>query len=368
MNILITTFFRAHNYGAMLQAYALQKILKERNYNVEFLNYHDKDIDKHYKIIYTQGENIIMKFKAIIASFYYLPINIKRYQVFKKFQNQYLITTKQVYKNEYEVKQNPPCSDIYITGSDQVWSSNSDRNLSDIYTLNFGDDKTKRISYAASIGLDKLSDKQKEIYKVKLKKIDYMSVREITAKRILSDIYKEDINVVLDPTLLLSKDEWDFFCDDIQPVPEKYILVYIVNKNDQCTRIVNELSSITGLKVIHFGRGKKYENILKSSYSEGPKEFVKLIQNAEYIVTTSFHATVFSIIFNKKFWVVPHQVTGSRVIDLLNELDLSERMVFTYNDFLTKNYDSKIDFENAIKVIEKQKSASIKWLFDVIDS
>ena len=129
-------------------------------------------------------------------------------------------------------------------------------------------------------------------------------------------------------------------------------------------KIINDLSKKTGLKVITFEKRKKnnYNNILRCAYTDGPEEFVRLIKNAQYVVTTSFHATVFSIIFHKKLFVVPHNTTGSRMLDLLNKLGLKDRAFYTLEEFQKSNYDTEIDYKKVEEILELERNKSLDFL------
>lgn len=367
-SIIVTTFNKAHNYGAMLQEYALLNLLKSKNYNVNVLNYNDKEIAKCYKYYGFGSGTLKQRIKTIVKYILFFDKNKKRYYHFEKFENKYISLT-QKYDNVSELQDIN--IDIMITGSDQVWNYQITNGLSDVYTLNFGNNNIKRISYAASIGVKEIPENLKESYKSKISKIDKISVREESAKKTLSSLLEnKDINVVLDPTLLLRKEAWnDLIANNHKTMPkEKYIFAYVVEKNNEYYNIVNYLSKLTGLKVIHFEqRNNKYSNVLESKYSSGPDEFVALVRNSEYVIATSFHATVFSIIFNKKFWVVPHKTTGSRVTDLLKKLDISNRAVNSLEEFEKLNFDEDIDYENVNKILEKEREKSINWLIDAIE-
>ena len=365
--ILITTFNKAYNYGAQLQEYALQKTINNSNVNCEVLNYSDPEINKHYTLFGIGTGNIKTKIIRIIKNFVFLNKNIKRKKNFQCFEKKYIKYTYKKY-TEKTIKKEKIQKDIYITGSDQVWNPEITGGLSDVYTLNFGNDNIKRISYAASIGNEKNVQKYKKEYQKKLSGLDKISVREESAKKELEKIFPEkNIEVVLDPTLLLNKEEWEVEINNIKPEKEKYILAYIVEENEEHTKIVNELSQKTNIKIISFERKKRYNQILRSAYTDGPLEFIKLIKNAEYIVATSFHATVFSIIFNKKFWIVPHKTTGSRVTDLLKKLGISNRAVNTIDEFKERDYNEEIDYERVNKKLEEERKKSIKWLMDAIE-
>ncbi len=350
----ILTFHRAHNYGAVLQSYALQ--LKTKSF---IIDYYSPYIYDQYKLFKPLRKNVIKFIISLVRDFRNYKVNKKRYINFEKvISNLPLISLEETNNMS-----------ILITGSDQVWNPEITNGLSDIYTLNFGNDNIKRISYAASVGNINNIEKYKNEYKDKISKLDRISVREESAKLELEKIlpYKK-IEVVLDPTLLLTEKEWNNEIKSIKSENKKYILAYVVEENDNYLKIVNKLSKETGLGIIHFGRKNPgYNNEIKTCYTSGPLEFVNLIKNADYIVTTSFHATVFSIIFNKKFWVVPHRTTGSRVTDLLNKLGISHRIVNTLEEFEKRNYDENIDYNKVNKILEKEREKSINWLADAIE-
>lgn len=365
-NIGIITFHCAHNYGALLQVYALQEKTRMLGYKVEIINYRNKNILNTYKLI-KLSKNPINCIKLLYNSFKYYKYNKKRYDNFENFINKNLKLTKE-YKSLNELKNDSPKFDCYITGSDQVWNTDITKGLSDAYTLNFGDDGVNRISYAASIGKSSLGQ---EDYKTRLSKINYISVREKTAKDLLEPVLNRKIEVVLDPTLLISGKEWEEYFDFRNDVNEKYILTYYVEENDEYVKIVNELSKKTNLKVINFEKINKhnYSNFMKSAYTEGPEEFVRLIKNAEYVVTTSFHATVFSILFHKKFFVIPHKTTGSRVTDLIDKLQIKNRIYYTVDEFKSnENYNEDVDYSMADKILLEEREKSVKFLKEAIEN
>lgn len=361
----IITFHRAHNYGAVLQAFALKKKIENDERMVQVIDYNDKFVYKQYKIVNIDFSNLKAMIQSILSNFYIVK-KILRYNEFMKFIRNKLSLSKRYTKKDLLC--NYPKYDIYVAGSDQIWNSDITGEISDIYTLNFGDKGIKRISYAASVGREKLTETEKQQYKEKIKVLDYISVREESAKYSLINLTDKKIEVVLDPTLLLTADEWNQELYGIKNEKEKYILAYVVEPDEEFVKITNEISLKTGLKVIHFDKRKRGLNrILKNAYTKGPLEFVNLIKNAEYIICTSFHATVFSIIFHKKFFVIPHRKTGSRVADLLKKLDLSNRMVYNLEEFRNIDYKMETDYSKIDIILEKERRKSIKFLFESIE-
>ena len=261
----ILTFHRAENYGAVLQAYALQEKLSKDAMPAEFIDYRNENIEAPYKFFYIKGKSIKGKIKTIISDFMFLTRNLKRKKAFTEFYNKNIKMSESFSKVE-EFKDN---YDLYITGSDQVWNSSIVGELSDVYTLNFKTEKdSKKISYAASIGNSFIEENQKEIYKKKISKIDAISVREEEAKKALNSIIDNKIEVVLDPTLLLTKEDWIKEVKNCININEKYILAYVITPDEEYLKIVNLLSEKTGLKVVHFGkRNPGYKNVLKTMYT-----------------------------------------------------------------------------------------------------
>lgn len=253
--------------------------------------------------------------------------------------------------------------EVVFTGSDQVWNPEIVGNLSDAYTLNFGLSDLKRISYAASIGDISFVKRYENQFKDKLSKLDVISVREKDAQEVLSTLLNREIKQVLDPTLLLTAEEWNYKIDHKSSIKEKYILAYVVKADEEYLKIVNELSKKTGLKVIYFeNENRGYDNPLESKYTEGPFEFVNLIKNAEYVVATSFHAMAFSIIYNKKFFIIPHRKTSSRVTSLLECLGIENRTYYTCEEFKDIDFDLETDWKVVNEKIEKQRVSSIDFI------
>ena len=226
----------------------------------------------------------------------------------------------------------------------------------------------KKISYAASIGQTSLISEYESEYKKKISQIDYISVREQDAKNELEKIIDNEIKEVLDPTLLLTKDDWNEEISSIKVDDKNYIFAYVVEPDNEYIKIVNDLSEKTGLAVIHCGvRNPGYINVIKSIYTKGPLEFISYIKNANYVVATSFHATVFSIIFNKKFFVIPHRKTGERVTNLLDKFQIKGRTFYSYDEFKNIDYNFETDWENVNKLVEKERIESYRWLENAIE-
>lgn len=356
-NIKMITFHNAENYGATLQAYALKQTLKKINNKVSFVNYINKDVLKDYLLIRTNS------FKSFISSIWYLPRNLKRKKSFRAFINKYLDGASKSYYNKKDIEQDINNEDIFVAGSDQIFNPILTNGLSDVYTLNFGKDN-KKIIYGASVGNEEALEKYSEDFHNKLQSVDRLSVREEAVIAPLEKITNKKVEKVIDPTLLLEKEEWDSLVNEnnVTKIKGKYILVYTLFETPEITKIANYISEKTGLKVVHFRKYNAYKKELLSLYKKGPADFVNAFKNAEYVITNSFHGLVFSIIFNRKFYAVMPNERAGRLKNLLDDLKLQKRCVSTYDEFLKKDINENIDYTKAEEIIKKLKQSSLEFL------
>lgn len=369
MKIGILTFHDADNYGAVLQAYALKETIKKIEPDVEILNYKQPYIVNNYKIIYTNTQNVISYIKSLVSSLVYLCPRIIRKIKYISFRNNYMDISEDIFYNSAEIEG----KDVYIVGSDQVWNSEITQN-DETYFLNFCHHE-KKIAYAASIGKDKLNNDEKKFLKDNINNIDYISVREDSAVKIINDLTGMNVNHVLDPTLLADRCIWDkLMCDD-KKNKFKYLLVYRLTDNEEVLRAAELISKRLNLKVLYINNLVLFKNdlIRKTRYKfkdikgVGPSEFVTLVKNASFVVTDSFHGTAFSIIFNKDFITVPHKTRGTRMVSLLNLLKLDHRLI-THTKQLKNDYPLKIDYEIPNKLLEREKDKSFAFLKNAIES
>ncbi len=338
----ITTFYNAYNYGAFLQAFALQRAL-QKNYDVSIIEYSCEAITNHYKLIKTTNP------KKFIKSLIFLPHNIKRIKKFDKCVND-------------NIKLSPLDSnyDYVIAGSDQIWNIKLTGGYDKVYSLEYFKD-VKKISYASSIGDETLVSKNKGQYKKIMDNIDKIAVREESAKVELEKITSKKIKVTLDPTLLLTRDEWDSFTTD-NKIHEPYIFTYFVAVTQENYDALALFSQKFNLKTISYSENPKESNMLKHCYTDNPFEFITKIRDAELVFVSSFHATVFSIIFNKQFYCMPPKDKKNRVVNLLEKLGLSDRIINCKEDIEKLNSDKKIDYKSVNKKLESRRKDSLEWL------
>ena len=207
MKIGIITFNSAHNYGAVLQAWALQEYLKSDGHEVEIINYRLPATDNLYKLYKPRNPFKRGKLNKAVHLLQYLkkmksePNKTRKYREFERFINHTLNTTEAITKYPDLNKANFDY-DIMIAGSDQIWNGGLTKGVNPAYLLSFGKEEIKRVSYAASIGRDEIPEVEHMLFSRYLRNFDYISVREEKAKEAISKLSDKEVSVVLDPTLL----------------------------------------------------------------------------------------------------------------------------------------------------------------------
>ena len=351
MKACIITFQSAYNYGAVLQAFALQEYLNENFAETRILDYHNKEIDASYQNAHLI-DFICNPKNAIFSSVQGVLYKEKKKKI-DLFRKHYLKITERYDSSNITDAQNE--ADVFITGSDQVWNYLI-VNRDGAYYLNFVKDK-RTCSYAASFGIASIPLEYQDFYKKNLNNIDYISVRETNGVEIVKSMIGRDAKVMPDPTLLLNQKIWNEMCVAPNQIG-KYILVYKITKADKLLSFSKELSKKTGLPIVYIPNDLKNGSIGKLKTNVGPEEWLGYIKNAEYVVTNSFHGTVFSILFNKKFFAeVSSKVnpSTSRLKSLLEMFDLGKRTIEKFTDeMLIEELDSEAI--NNVLLLERNKA------------
>lgn len=368
MKVDIITRHSVPNYGSLLQAYATQKIIEDMGFEAEIINY--TRYDERYKNLVNSLLNGKKWDKNFMTRLIYKAIQIPNYSImyrkFKDYRKNFLKESKIEYGNLNELQENIPIADVYCSGSDQIWGKIGKSEFDEAYFLKFVNDKNKKcIAYASSFGKEKIDKNLENKLHELLKHYSQILVREDTAKEILKRHGFNNVEQVLDPTLLLNREQWEELANKGKNKYKKYILIYQLHENKKFDRYAKEFSKKTGLKLLRISPSIYHiKRSGKMIYLPNQYEFLALFKNAEYVLTDSFHATVFSIIFNKKFIDVLPGVTSTRIISILNLVGLQERILRNYEDFsfITK----KIDFSSCNKQIEMERKKSIKMFKNAI--
>lgn len=350
-NIGITTMFHnSENYGGVLQAYALAEVLSQMGFQAEqILIQSESKRSKQEKPLNICSElkriikrNIIRTLNKIILFFLTKKLS-QRSGAFEQFRD--CVPHSEKIYTSLNIEECLKKYDIFITGSDQVWNMNwYNRN----YFLDFVPRDKVKISYAASMPDVNISNEEKEIVKNHLESFDAVSVRESNTAIFLEELTGKKTECVLDPTLLLGKEDWDKICSD-KIVNYKYIFCYFLGDDMRERKIAKEFAKKLKLKIVtlpHLDLIKKSDIFFGDCklYNVSPQMFISLIKNAEYVLTDSFHAAVFSNIFKTKYYVFERVGTiemSSRISTLLKITNTNERYL--------ENNKATIDYMLSIK-------------------
>lgn len=366
--IATITFHSSYNYGSNLQAYALQEYIKKicnNNCEYKIINLRTNVQKEMYDLLFHK-KNIKNLIKYLLLFKYMKQLKTKK-QYFEKFINERLNLTKEYITLE-ELKQENFNFDYYISGSDQLWNLNA-IDFDWAYYLEFVKSKNK-ISYAASFGSRELelSLNEKDRVKEDLEKYKNISVRE---KGSYDNVYKLTgikPKVNIDPTLLLTKVEWEKIIFKEKLIEKEYILLYDLKEYKLAYEVSKILSKKLKIPVIVTNLNYTYNFLynFEKYYDCGPLEFLNLIKNAKIVVSSSFHGTVFSIIFNKPFFSINGD-KDFRIKTLLEKMELKNRSINKENieERLNKIFD--INFKKVEKVLKEERKKSEKYLKDALD-
>lgn len=328
----IITIHKIFNYGSLLQAYALQFATTKMGCRVEILDYSFPNSWHKAKLCKKNGSvQESFWFKLLFA-----PLLYRQHCEMRKFIYKNLNLSKKTFNTPEDLYESAPLSDIYMTGSDQVW--NPTYCLGDpSFFLDFAPLTCRKVAYAASFGVSDIDKVFYEDYCRWLSSYDFITVREESGIDLIRRLSKGTIKAkkVLDPTLLLSAEQWNELAVPDRLVKNKYILCYFLNYSFDAFPYVEDLArniqEKTGYTLVFVAR-PPHKLVLKNTiYKIGasPSEFLALIRDAELILTTSFHGTAFAVNYNRPLYsiVKNKQASDSRQIDLLRSLGLENRVL-----------------------------------------
>lgn len=330
MKISTITCHDVYNYGASLQAYALQEYCKGLGCEYEIIDYKPDYLSQHFRfstVANPRFDHPVIKQLYLLAKLPERILALKKKRLFDEFTHRFLQKSSTRYNSYEELEQNPPAADIYIAGSDQIWNTFFRNGHDRAFYLDFAPKSARRVSYAASFATDSIYGGAEEFVAGQLKNFDAISVRETSALPLLESLGRKDGQFVCDPVFLLSVDKWQDLIAG-QPKPkEDYIVVYDCERSSFLRDIVLELKRQTGLPIYSLAATcGSYSEVNKSL--GGPLDFLNLIANSRFVVANSFHALAFSLIFRKDFFIVNRaEKINTRMRDFLAFLGLSGRLI-----------------------------------------
>lgn len=382
---IVTHFNRSVNYGGVLQAYALAKKLNDMGYDAEQIAYKvgcvNLNAPKNKAPRFLQKLTV----KRVLGS---IKRRVEKLIFYKRIKNEQLSvqekrncfklwTDKNVKSSSvvYNLNNIDECNNFYdafITGSDQVWNYTwYDKN----YFLAFANNSKLKISYAASLGHNEIPNDIKEVYSKHLKSFNAVSVREQNMVDLLKNVSPVNVEWVVDPVFLLDKNEWESVALSHEKISDKYIFCYFFGENKKEREIVKEYARQKNLKIVLISDLTIEQKVkLDESFADiklknvNPGEFLSLIKNAEYVFTDSFHATAFSLIFQKQFFVFNRYSNGGmsdRITSVTTIFNANERFCAGINENLEYvNSLKDIDYSNNQSEFNSLKEKSVKFLKD----
>lgn len=369
----IITFHCADNFGATLQAYALQKAIDNLGFHSEIIDFRPSILVRPYKFLPPEKLSLMAITKFIIKWLLIKNRYEHRSQLYEFFRKEFMVLSNKRYLLDADLRNDPPVYDIYIVGSDQVWNPIFLKETGFSYLLDFLPTNVYKVSYASSV-VEPIPDELSEFYEKYLSQFASISVREKASAEILRKILKErPIYISLDPVFLINKEHWLTICKEPQRKPRKnFIFVIDYVQNPEYNWFVNQVANELSMDVISFSFSwrdflkPKYVNHRFSVQFEGPREILWYIANAEAILTSSFHGLAFSLIFEKKFACMVHPSRGNRMVDLLSELGLQKWLIYPETARKNVKVPEKPPYESFQKLIEMREE-SLHYLKQILE-
>ena len=362
MRVGTMTFHTALNFGAVLQTYALYKTIKDNGHDVKVIDYRAPFNEKRFA---PKPISYFFNIRTIYNILFRNGYEIYYKDGFQNFLNQYLELTKPVYDKE-GLTSLSSSFDIFITGSDQVWNLACTEG-DEMFYLPFVEEQKKRNSYAASIGYSKLPISEVDRYRRLMMDFCNISVREQSALDIVKNLTGKNVELVLDPTFLLDKAQWEKIADYTQlPKDCRYLLLYVMAEDNVLIKEAQICAKKNNLKVVYItqrffklGGALNLRNVT-------PEQWLGLFLKADIVVTNSFHGLVFSINFNRQFITryIPRSITNSRIETILSLLNLHFRRIDS------ESYENVGTMEYSVinKELQKLRNKSLNYLDKILNN
>lgn len=362
MKIKTITCHDVYNLGASLQAYALSEYLRRQGQDVQIIDYKPNYL-QHYRLTGVPNPRFDLPFVRQayqLAKFpgrLYERLTSRRKKAFDAFTSKYLPITSKTYTSNDELKADLPEADVYIAGSDQIWNPVFLNGRDPAFFLDFVPDEKKRISYAASFAVNALSQEDQSRMQAWLGRLDAISVRESSGVALLEKMGIQSCQV-MDPVFLLDQNDWKQMA--VRPFKQGYILVYDFDRNPVMAAMASKIAAQTGKQIISLFPIEGADEVWQDA---GPLEFLGAILNADVVLSNSFHATAFSLIFHKPFYVLNREEKiNSRMRDLLEAVALEERLVSSEEALK----GSPIPWDQTVAALEVLVKRSKEYLIEQI--
>ncbi|MFZ2284905.1 MAG: polysaccharide pyruvyl transferase family protein [Lutibacter sp.] len=367
ISVGIITIHDIYNYGSILQAYATQKVIEDLGYNAEIINY------KYPNAYHCQNQSLKGRVFSKLNGFLKDLLPGKKYETYKRnysdFTNKHYKLSKEIFPTVDSIIKNPPHYNILLSGSDQIWRAEVMKG-DPVFFLDFSKNK-KKVAYASSFGSVSIPTEYHAKYRKYLNNFSAIGVREKTGVKMVKELTNINAELVLDPTLLLTKLEW-MQVMEIQAKTEPYILCYgITSKDNYMERLALHIKKHTGYKIIRIN-GKFFDYFNKSMQyilDAGPAQWLGLFANASLILGQSFHATAFAVNFERPFIPILRGDDNhdSRQLQFLKLIGLENRAITVGDKFPEVDKSLlEVDFKAPIEVLDKERKNSIIFLINAL--
>ena len=355
----LVTFYHIHHYGALLQAAATERAVESLGGECEIIDYYVNQNND----LFRKPTGVGSAAADVHTALHYKALR-DRYQRFERFSKDHLRISGHRFESLEELRSAELPYDLILSGSDQIWNPKifPDGRFDPVF---FGAFSTRRkIAYAPSFGVPHIPEGMEEELRSYLESFSHISVRERQGREIVKEITGKDVPVVLDPTLLLTAEQWSAMAAPLDR-SGGYILCYCISKPGALAPYIQRLAEETGLPVVQLcGIRQKVHPKAACVLDAGPSEFLGLFQNASYVCTNSFHGTVFSVQFQKPFFtaVAPSELAApesSRTFSILSRLGLTERIIGTGT---TAGLDDTIDWADVDRRLRAARQSSLDYL------
>lgn len=376
--------YDCNNYGSMLQILATQVALEKCGYEYEFIRYNKKTFSFVIKNLprllnpyYMRGVKMAITKKKAFRKYPKVASNNSiRLGRFKEYREKHFHNYSNVFRGYSNLVKGAQNYDTVLVGSDQLWTPAGI--ASKFYNLLFVPNNINKVSYATSFGVSYIPDNQIEMTTQYLARINHISVREKRGSEIVKELTGREVPVTLDPTLLLTREEWNRIIPYKEVIEGKYIFCYYLGTNSEHRNIANKLKELTGLKIVTIPHLDEFvEADLnfgdEQLYNVGPEDFLNIIRDAQYICTDSFHGSIFSILNHKQFFTFDRFKTGekqsrnSRIDSLFELLGLEARRCSSTATKLKEKLDQVIDYDTVQFKLGKLREESFRFLDNALN-
>lgn len=367
MKIGIITFHCAYNYGSVLQAFALKTYLERQGNAVHVIDYHSPNFDQ-YKLLHPTN------IRHLCSDILFFSRNVRRKIAFETFQKRHLNLTRRFEGSdaEREISRIAGSFDAVICGSDQIWNLDCTQGLDGCYFLRFAPDSVRKIAYAPSLSQTQFQprffdDQTKDELSRLLGRFHAISVRERSTVPVYQELTDKPIRVAIDPTLLLDASAYRGIAAHLPKglINDGFVFAYTLWPNQRMIEYIDRIAQISGLPIVYSSKIPiHYRSRSINCYGMSPDLFLTLIDKARFVVSNSFHATVFSVLFHKAFITFGKDKSTSRMSDLLSQLGIQDHIVI--DSYEGDSLPVGANYDAVDGLLSKMKQDSERFLFDAL--